>query len=139
MVAMNSSVLACNYAISGIELNAKLASTPSVACPVGPGHKLPVIRAQQARVSEAKESRGSEGRRAALLYLTATLFTTAAAASNSSANAGVIEEYLEKSKANKVCYFVMFLFFVMKLMLVSLLLILLIYALLLGCHHCYII
>ncbi|XP_030948566.1 photosystem I reaction center subunit N, chloroplastic isoform X2 [Quercus lobata] len=102
MAAMNSSVLACNYAISGAgssELNAKLASTPSVAYPVVHGHKLPVIRAQQAKVSESKESRGSEGRRAALLCLTATLFT--AAASNSSSNAGVIEDYLEKSKANK--------------------------------------
>lgn len=105
MAAMNSSVLACNYAITGAgssELNAKLASTPSVAYPVVHGHKLPVIRAQQAKVSESKESRGSEGRRAALLCLTATLFT--AAVSNSSANAGVIEDYLEKSKANKVCH-----------------------------------
>ncbi|XP_065629248.1 photosystem I reaction center subunit N, chloroplastic isoform X2 [Quercus suber] len=102
MAAMNSSVLACNYAISGAgssELTAKLASTPSVAYPVVHGHKLPVIRAQQAKVSESKEARGSEGRRAALLCLTATLFT--AAVSNSSANAGVIEDYLEKSKANK--------------------------------------
>ncbi|KAG6657317.1 photosystem I reaction center subunit N, chloroplastic isoform X1 [Carya illinoinensis] len=105
MAAMNSSVLACNYAISGAgspELNTKLASLPSVSSSVVTGRKFPVIRAQQARVSEPKESRGSEGRRAALLCLTATLFTTAAAAaSNSSANAGVIEEYLEKSKANK--------------------------------------
>lgn len=111
MAAMNSSVLACNYAISGAgspELNAKLASLPSVASSVVAGRKFPVIRAQQARVSEPKESRGSEGRRAALLCLTAALFTTAAAAaSNSSANAGVIEEYLEKSKANKV-YFAAF-------------------------------
>ncbi|XP_041007492.1 photosystem I reaction center subunit N, chloroplastic [Juglans microcarpa x Juglans regia] len=104
MAAMNSSVLACSYAISGAgspELNAKLASLPSVASSVVTGRKFPVIRAQQARVSEPKESRGSEGRRAALLCLTAALFTTATAASNSSANAGVIEEYLEKSKANK--------------------------------------
>ncbi|OMO57190.1 Photosystem I PsaN, reaction centre subunit N [Corchorus capsularis] len=100
MAAMNSSVLACNYAISGTgssELNAKLASVPSVASPgVSGGYKLPVIRAQQAKVP--KESGAVEGRRAAMLYLAATLFTTAAA---SSANAGVIDEYLEKSKANK--------------------------------------
>ncbi|MBA0814209.1 hypothetical protein Gohar_020051 [Gossypium harknessii] len=77
MAAMSSSVLACNYAISGSGLNAKIPSVPSVASPVLPGgHKLPVIRAQQQ----------------------ATLFTTAAA---SSANAGVIDDYLEKSKANK--------------------------------------
>lgn len=103
---MNSSVLACNYAISGTassELNAKLSSLPSVASPVGSaGHKLPVIRAQQAKVSDSKESRRSEGRRAAMLCLAATLFATASA-SSSSANAGVIDDYLEKSKANKVC------------------------------------
>nr|KJB18705.1 hypothetical protein B456_003G066700 [Gossypium raimondii] len=102
MAAMNSSVLACNYAISGTgssELNAKLASAPSVASPVMcGGHKLPVIRAQQAKFSDSKGSGASEGRRAAMLYLAAGLFTTAVA---SSANAGVIDEYLEKSKANK--------------------------------------
>ncbi|MQI32395.1 hypothetical protein EI016_24820, partial [Escherichia coli] len=37
----------------------------------------------------------------ALVYLAATLFSAAATTSNSPANAGVIEEYLEKSKANK--------------------------------------
>ncbi|KAB2058458.1 hypothetical protein ERO13_A11G226800v2 [Gossypium hirsutum] len=102
MAAMNSSVLACNYAISGTgssELNAKLASAPSVASPVMcGGRKLPVIRAQQAKFSDSKGSGASEGRRAAVLYLAAGLFTTAVA---SSANAGVIDEYLEKSKANK--------------------------------------
>ncbi|KAK9292384.1 hypothetical protein L1049_020351 [Liquidambar formosana] len=102
MACMNSSVLACNYAISGVgspDLNAKLVSMPSVASAVVSGHKLPVIRAQQAKVSDSKESRGSEGRRAALLFLAASVFTTAV--STSSANAGVIEEYLEKSKINK--------------------------------------
>ncbi|KAH7566081.1 hypothetical protein JRO89_XS08G0081500 [Xanthoceras sorbifolium] len=95
-VSRSSSVLACSYAISGTsssELNAKIAS---VATQVGHGHKMPVIRAQQACVP--KESRGNEGRRGALVLLAATLFTTAAA---SNANAGVIEDYLEKSKANK--------------------------------------
>ncbi|TKY73865.1 Photosystem I reaction center subunit N [Spatholobus suberectus] len=97
MAAMNSSVLACSYAISGAacsELNGKLTSVPSVA------YKLPMIKAE-ARVPKAKESQASEGRRSALVFLAATLFTTAAAASNSSANAGIIEDYLEKSKANK--------------------------------------
>ncbi|GMI99358.1 hypothetical protein like AT5G64040 [Hibiscus trionum] len=99
MAAMNSSVLACNYAISGTgssELNTKL---PSVASPVvSGGHKLPVIRAQQSKLSYSKKSDAGEGRRAAMLYLAATLFTTAVA---SSANAGFIDDYLEKSKANK--------------------------------------
>ncbi|GLT25125.1 hypothetical protein SLA2020_002760 [Shorea laevis] len=100
MAAMNSSVLACSYAISGSgssELNAKLA-VPSVASPVVTGHKMPVIRAQRLK-ADSKETRGSEGRRSAMLYLAAAVFTTAAA--TSSANAGVIEDYLEKSKANK--------------------------------------
>ncbi|KAL0378246.1 UNVERIFIED_CONTAM: Photosystem I reaction center subunit N, chloroplastic [Sesamum radiatum] len=96
MAAMNSSVLACNYAISGTDLNSKLNALPSVATPVAPVQKLPVIRAQQARVPESNDS----GRRAALLGLGAALFT-AAISSSSAANAGVIEDYLEKSKANK--------------------------------------
>ncbi|TKY60403.1 Photosystem I reaction center subunit N [Spatholobus suberectus] len=99
MSAMNSSVLACNYARSGCsDLNAKLTSMPSVASPPVSGYKLPMIKAQHARVSESKSN---EGRRSALVCLAATLFTAAAAASNSPANAGIIGEYLEKSKANK--------------------------------------
>ncbi|XP_004502902.1 photosystem I reaction center subunit N, chloroplastic isoform X1 [Cicer arietinum] len=99
MAAMNSSVLACTYSISAAvssDLNAKLISVPSTGVSAS---KLPLIKAQQLRISESKESRGSDGRRNALALLAATLFTTAAAASN--ANAGVIEDYLEKSKANK--------------------------------------
>ncbi|EEF35750.1 photosystem I reaction center subunit N, chloroplastic [Ricinus communis] len=98
MAAMNSSVLACNYAISGTASSelSKLASVPSAVFPTVSGPKLPVIRAQRAK--PASDSK-ADGRRAAMLCLAATLFTTAAAVS--SANAGVIEEYLEKSKANK--------------------------------------
>ncbi|KAF8011865.1 hypothetical protein BT93_I0104 [Corymbia citriodora subsp. variegata] len=95
MATMNSSVLACKYAISGTgssELSSKLGS---VATSGVPAQKLPVIRAQQVRVPELK---AGEGRRAALACLAATVF---AVATTSSANAGVIEEYLEKSKANK--------------------------------------
>ncbi|KAK3411428.1 hypothetical protein EUGRSUZ_I00200 [Eucalyptus grandis] len=97
MATMNSSVLACKYAISGTgssELSSKLGS---VAIPGVPGQKLPMIRAQQVRVPESK---AAEGRRAALACLAATVFATAVA-STSSADAGVIEEYLEKSKVNK--------------------------------------
>ncbi|XP_073013430.1 photosystem I reaction center subunit N, chloroplastic [Typha latifolia] len=94
MAAVNSSVLACNYAVSGIvDPNLKPVTSTSVAYP-----KLPAIRAQQTRTAEVKQS-GSEGRRAALLGLAGALFATAA--STSSANAGVIEDYLEKSKVNK--------------------------------------
>ncbi|KAE8721943.1 Photosystem I reaction center subunit N [Hibiscus syriacus] len=97
MAAMNSSVLACNYAVSAAtgssELDTKLPSLVST------GHnKFPVIRAQQPKVSYSNESRASEGRRAAVLCLAATLFSSAV---SSSANAGVIDDYLEKSKANK--------------------------------------
>ena len=104
MAAINSSVLACSYAISGgAELNGKITFMPSsVASPPVSGYKLPMIKAQQEGAPKAKESEASEGRRSALVFLAATLFTTAAAASSSSANAGVIEEYLEKSTANKV-------------------------------------
>ncbi|KAG6398506.1 hypothetical protein SASPL_139969 [Salvia splendens] len=89
MAAMNSSVLACNYAISGAELSSKVRSLPSTATPTAPAPRLPVIRAQQSSES---------GRRAAIFGLGAALFTVVA---SSSANAGVIDDYLEKSKANK--------------------------------------
>ncbi|KAK7410866.1 hypothetical protein VNO78_02043 [Psophocarpus tetragonolobus] len=95
MAAMNSSVLTCSYAISGAacsELNGKLTSVPSVA---SSGYKLPLIKAEARVPTKAKES---QGRRGALVLLAATLFTSAAA---SSANAGIIDDYLEKSKANK--------------------------------------
>ncbi|GAU13186.1 hypothetical protein TSUD_179290 [Trifolium subterraneum] len=94
MAAMNSSVLACSYALSGCsELNAKLISMPSVASPVGvSGSKLPLIKAQQVRVPEAKESRTNDGRRNAIALLAATLFTTAVSASNSSANASELND-----------------------------------------------
>ncbi|KDP42568.1 hypothetical protein JCGZ_24342 [Jatropha curcas] len=98
MAAMNSSVLASNYVISGTgssELSSKLASMPATVSPAVSGPKLPVIRSQQAKAFDSK----TEGRRGAMLCLAATLFTSVAAAS--SANAGVIEDYLEKSKANK--------------------------------------
>lgn len=100
MATLNSSVLACNYAISGSELSSKLASVPSSMAPVpaAGSPKLPVIKAQLTKQSNAVDS--TQGRRAALACLAAALFTTAASAS--SANAGVIDDYLEKSKANKV-------------------------------------
>lgn len=90
---MNSSVLACNYAVSsglGSQefFNSKQPSSVS--------YKLPVIKAKQ-----TVEGQSQQGRRAALLSLGAALFATAA----SSANAGVIDDYLEKSKANKVSFF----------------------------------
>ncbi|CAL9192933.1 unnamed protein product [Musa hybrid cultivar] len=99
MAAMNSGVLVCNYGLSGAsDSNLKLISASSLAITSASSPKLPVIRAQQARAGEREEV-GGEGRRAALIGLAAALFTTAAA--TSSANAGVIDEYLERSKANK--------------------------------------
>lgn len=104
MAAMNSNVLASNYAISGV-LSSELIGSSKVS-PVA-SVKFPVIKAQQASFSDSKQSNkittgGSDGRRAALFGLAAAgLF---AVSSSSSANAGILEEYLEKSKANKVCF-----------------------------------
>ncbi|XP_055819553.1 photosystem I reaction center subunit N, chloroplastic [Solanum dulcamara] len=95
MAAMNSSVLACSYAVSGMgssELTSKYAvsmASPSL-------QKLPVIIKAQQQSSNQDNDQIAAGRRVALLGLAAALFTTA-----SSANAGVIDDYLEKSKANK--------------------------------------
>ncbi|PKI42238.1 photosystem I reaction center subunit N, chloroplastic-like [Punica granatum] len=95
MATLNSSVLACKYSISGSGASGLTSRISSVSTGVSNGVKLPVIRAQQAK----EETSATEGRRAALGYLAATIFAVAASAS--SANAGVIEEYLERSKANK--------------------------------------
>lgn len=96
MAAMNSSVLACSYVLSaGSDLSSKLASAPTTAIATP---KLPAIRAQQSRT--VLQAKAAEGRRAALLSLAAIVFTTTAA--TSSANASIFDEYLEKSKANKV-------------------------------------
>ncbi|XP_077213653.1 photosystem I reaction center subunit PSI-N, chloroplast, putative / PSI-N, putative (PSAN) isoform X1 [Tasmannia lanceolata] len=99
MATMNSSVLSCNYALSGTPAASDAGRKLTSISPVTSYPKVPVIKAQKARTANVKEEGGSEGRRAALLGLAAILFTTTAA--TSSANAGVIEEYLEKSKLNK--------------------------------------
>ncbi|PKU66683.1 photosystem I reaction center subunit N, chloroplastic [Dendrobium catenatum] len=92
MAAMNSSVLACSHAISASSMaGLKPSSTSAPSASI----KLPSIRAQKAQSMETKEA--GEGRRAALAGLAAVVFS----ASASSANAGIIEEYLERSKANK--------------------------------------
>ncbi|XP_068659354.1 photosystem I reaction center subunit N, chloroplastic [Aristolochia californica] len=92
MAAVNSSVLACKYVAS--DASFKVGAAPSM---VGASSlKLPAIKAQKV---EIKSSKANEGRRGALLGLAALVLTTAA--STSSANAGVFDEYLEKSKANK--------------------------------------
>ena len=98
MATMNSSVLACNYAVSGGVASPDFNSKPSSVAPATVSYKLPVIRAKQTvRSSSHSNDQSQQGRRAALLCLGAALFATA----TSSANAGVIDEYLEKSKANK--------------------------------------
>lgn len=108
MAATNSSVLACSYAISGaassefISKHASMAATPISTT----SSKLPAaIKCQKQEVRSVETANGINGRRAALLGLAAALFATAAS-SSSSANAGVIDDYLEKSKANKVCMYV---------------------------------
>ncbi|XP_057542598.1 photosystem I reaction center subunit N, chloroplastic [Amaranthus tricolor] len=95
MASMNSSVLACSYAISGangLELSSKASS---VSCMLPCVEKMPIIKAQ---ATNSKEDKAIEGRRAAVFGLAAALVATSI---SSSANAGVIEDYLEKSQANK--------------------------------------
>ncbi|KAH0644452.1 hypothetical protein KY284_032336 [Solanum tuberosum] len=96
MAAMNSSVLACSYAVSGMG-SSELTSKYTVTMASPSLQKLPfIIKAQQQSSSNMDKDQIAAGRRVALLGLAAALFTTA-----SSANAGVIDEYLEKSLANK--------------------------------------
>lgn len=101
MASMNSSVLACSYAISGagaLELSSKASSLTSMTPSSLVGNeKLPLIREQHQNSRE--EKKGIEGRRTALFGLAAALVATSL--SSSSANAGILEDYLEKSKANK--------------------------------------
>ncbi|KAF5199639.1 Photosystem i reaction center subunit n protein [Thalictrum thalictroides] len=74
MTAVNSSVLACKYAIVGYsESTWKLASSVSMALPSVSGAKLPMIKAQQARVSDNKEGKENDGRKVALLGMAAVL------------------------------------------------------------------
>ncbi|WMV40670.1 hypothetical protein MTR67_034055 [Solanum verrucosum] len=96
MAAMNSSVLACSYAVSGMG-SSELTSKYTVTMASPSLQKLPfIIKSQQQSSSNMDKDQIAAGRRVALLGLAAALFTTA-----SSANAGVIDEYLEKSLANK--------------------------------------
>ncbi|XP_047310981.1 photosystem I reaction center subunit N, chloroplastic [Impatiens glandulifera] len=101
MAAMNSSVLACNYSLGSSDLITSSKFSPLMPATTSSSTlvKCTAIKSQQVRVSDSNRSISNDGRRAALLGLAGVLF--AAATSSSSANAGVIEDYLEKSKANK--------------------------------------
>ena len=82
MAAVNSGVLACSSAgPASLQLNGKQ------SCIAASGYKVPVIKAQHLQSGE------SQGRLAAIIFT--------AVASISSANAGIIEDYLEKSKAQR--------------------------------------
>ncbi|KAL2906819.1 Photosystem I reaction center subunit N chloroplastic [Bienertia sinuspersici] len=97
MASLNSSVLACSYAISGasgLELSSKASS--SMTCVAPSLDKLPMIKAHS--LDSKQDNKAIEGRRAALFGLAAALVATSY---SYSANAGVIDEYLEKSKVNK--------------------------------------
>ncbi|CAM8912416.1 unnamed protein product [Rhodiola kirilowii] len=92
---LNSSVLACSYAISNsADLNQKRGLKPTLAAPGQT--KFLAIKAQQVK---APEDRCSQGRKAAFAILAATILSTSVVAS--SASAGIIDDYLEISKANK--------------------------------------
>ncbi|CAN8264452.1 unnamed protein product [Cochlearia groenlandica] len=102
MAAMNSSVLTCSYAISGsgsAELNQKVGMVKSSSVMFGKKKPrkmvMPVIKAQRVGGDEV------DGRRSAIVFLAATLFSTATAVSASANAAGVFDEYLERSKTNK--------------------------------------
>ncbi|KAH7861027.1 hypothetical protein Vadar_020747 [Vaccinium darrowii] len=101
MAAMNSNVLASNYAISGV-VSSELMSSSKVS-PVA-SVKFPMIRAQHASFPDSKQANkvtktsGTDGRRAALFGFAAAGLL---AMSSSAANASVFDDYLEKSKANK--------------------------------------
>ncbi|KAL9660555.1 hypothetical protein QQ045_025370 [Rhodiola kirilowii] len=92
---LNSSVLACSYAISNsADLNQKRGLKPTLAAPGQT--KFLAIKAQQVK---APEDRCSQGRKVAFAILAATILSTSVVAS--SASAGIIDDYLEISKANK--------------------------------------
>nr|TKW07169.1 hypothetical protein SEVIR_7G290300v2 [Setaria viridis] len=63
-----------------------------------PAAAVPQAASAAKRVQVAPKERAAEGRRAALLGLAAVFAVTA---TTGSAKAGIIDEYLEKSKANK--------------------------------------
>ncbi|GAB2216310.1 hypothetical protein Droror1_Dr00024082 [Drosera rotundifolia] len=95
MASINSGVISCHYADSATTA-AKAAAVSFKVTSLSIGslsRKLPVIKAQQ----QERRDGGVEGRRTAVLGLAAALFASAA----SSAQAGIIENYLEISKANK--------------------------------------
>ncbi|KMZ63587.1 Photosystem I reaction center subunit N [Zostera marina] len=104
MAAMNSCVLTSSYAVSGasdanFKLKSSVPSSVRAARKTSGSPKLAIIRAQQASTSTPGEAKVN-GRRAALLCLGVGLFTTAAS-SVSQANAGIVEDLLEKTKTNK--------------------------------------
>ncbi|MCL7044924.1 hypothetical protein MKW94_015156 [Papaver nudicaule] len=95
--SLNSSVLACNYAISSAavassEANLKLSSVS----PINSSSKVSLKICAKANVSEGPRD---HGKKAVLLGLAAVLLSTTI--STASANASVFDAYLEKSKVNK--------------------------------------
>ncbi|KAM1790232.1 hypothetical protein ACFX12_034322 [Malus domestica] len=98
MAVTNSSVLAYNYAVSGAGRSELAKAKTTCMSPVESAAqtKIVAIKAQQ---PSTQNSQAAAGRKAALPSLAAVAFT--AVSSNSAANAGVIDDYLEKSKANK--------------------------------------
>ncbi|TQD94576.1 hypothetical protein C1H46_019821 [Malus baccata] len=98
MAAMNSSVLAYNYAVSGAGRSelAKAKTTCMLSVELAAQTKIVAIRAQQ---PSTQNSQAAAGRKDVMPSLEEVAFTTVS--SNSAANADVIDDYLEKCKANK--------------------------------------
>jgi photosystem I subunit PsaN len=80
--------------MAGVSSSSVVGLKPAAAVPQAASSSA----AKRVQVAAPKE-RAAEGRRAALLGLAAVFAVTA---TTGSAKAGVIDEYLEKSKANKV-------------------------------------
>ncbi|CAN1349142.1 Photosystem I reaction center subunit N, chloroplastic [Linum perenne] len=89
MMSSSSSVLACNCTTTTTTTRNK-AKFPAVMN----------IRSQLQQGDEAAAA-GNHGKKAAVAFLAATLFASATVSSSLSAHAGVIDDYLEKSKINK--------------------------------------
>ncbi|KAM1242543.1 hypothetical protein ACFX2G_034887 [Malus domestica] len=98
MAATNSSVLAYKYAVSGAERFELAKAKTTCMSPVESAAQTKIVAIKAQRPS-TQNSQAAAGRKAALPSLAAVAFT--AVSSNSAANAGVIDDYLEKSKANK--------------------------------------
>ncbi|KAM1794004.1 hypothetical protein ACFX11_034531 [Malus domestica] len=96
MAVTNSSVLAYNYAVSGAGRSELAKAKKTCMSPVESAAQTKIVTIKAQRPS-TQNNQAAAGRKAA--SLAAVAFT--AVSSNFAANAGVIDDYLKKNKANK--------------------------------------